>query len=457
MNNEHKDQDQQENSPRVGEKRGVTDAEEFVAPGAPVVRSSTPRPLSFISNTDQARQQPGHDSLAVFPPSAPSAPPLPEEDGESEQDGKHALRTVESTPLPGRSESPEEVSAEFLWLFEYGLEMDLSILNGLERLNGLAMPYGPAVLKGYEITFDVVGSPTGQVAASILPGRKREAEVWGVLYRIPGRLVEQLDGEPALLDKIHLATSPDGLFERLAVSVHEAYRGREITCITYIASAAARNQFRLLPDRQAIATSYVQRLLEIARKQKLPDDYLQELAILAAPHGNGRPLAPGAAVEQNTEPLPVLIDEKRLLPRARAMQRTSTKSYSTGTVIFALYLVLLLLVVFIFAILQVSSVLPASFGSPGIPWFVLVYGFTGGCLSCIVSLGRHPATHPPTFILITWFTRPCIGIVLAIVVFLLLNSGLFALSGTVQQDNTLYSLLALLAGSCEGLFFYKSM
>ena len=61
----------------------------------------------------------------------------------------------------------------------------------------------------------------------------------------------------------------------------------------------------------------------------------------------------------------------------------------------------------------------------------------------------------PNFVLITWFTRPYIGVILAVVAYLLLNSGLFVLGGSAEQHNTIYSLLAVLAGSCEGWLFYK--
>ena len=362
---------------------------------------------------------------------------------------------------PGRLETPEEVPDEFLWLFEYALEMDTSILNSAERLNGLALLYGPAVLKGYEITFDVIRSRAGAMgAASIVSSRKPEAEVWGVLYRIPRRLIESSANEPALLDKIHFAAPPDGLFERLSVEVHETYRGREILCITYIASTAARNAFHLLPrDRQGIDTYYIQRLLEIAKKQKLPGDYLAELALLPASDIGRKPPAPGTGVEQSTEPLPILVDEKRTQLPTDATQKASPTLYGRGMVIFALYLVLALLSVFIFALLQGlgigAHIFPAGFAPLGAPWFVAVYGFLGGCLSCIVHLGRHSTSQPPTFVLITWLARPLIGIVLAIAVYLFLNSGLFVPGGNDERHFMLYSLLALLAASCEGWLFYK--
>ena len=457
MNTEDGDRDHQES--RISGE---------VAPGAPIVRSSTPRPLSFglfgpNTSQSQATQQPGHDTTSVFPIEAPSAPPLPEECGESEQGGEETPGALEATPLPGRSEPAEELPGEFLWLFEYGLEMDSAILNSSERLDGLALLYGPAVLKGYELTFDVISSRGGPGVASILPSRKREAEVWGILYRVPCRLTARLDNEPALLDRIHSAAPPDGLFERLSVTVHEAYRGREITCITYIASATARNKFHLLPrERQIIDPIYAQRLLETARKQKLPGDYLHELSGLIAPHESVQPavpVAPGIAVEQNTEPLPVFFDERRTLAAAPGVRRAPSQPRNTGMVIFALYLVCSLLAVFTFAILQglgvASNLFAGGFAPLDIPWFVLVYGLIGGCLSCIVSLGRHHPTNLPNFVLITWFTRPLIGSVLAVLAYLLLNSGLFVLNANVEQHHTLYSLLAVLAGACESRLFYK--
>ncbi|MGB8345942.1 MAG: hypothetical protein WCD86_13730, partial [Ktedonobacteraceae bacterium] len=102
-----------------------------------------------------------------------------------------------------------------------------------------------------------------------------------------------------------------------------------------------------------------------------------------------------------------------------------------------------------------SGLLTASFIPPGVPWFILVYGFMGGCLSGIVTLGRYHAAFPPNFVLITWFTRPFIGAVLAVIAYLLLNSGLLALSGSTAQHNALFSLLAVLAGSCEGWLFRR--
>ncbi|GAC1387426.1 MAG: hypothetical protein NVSMB33_17010 [Ktedonobacteraceae bacterium] len=471
MDTEQVQRNQREDGP--GEE-GLFDVEEFVAPGAPIVRSSTPRLHAlglYTSSEDrpqaEAAQPLEHEALSAFPMEAPSAPPLPEEIGEPESDVLHTVVEVTPLPLAGGSEPSEEESSEFFWLFEYALEMDVSVLNSPQRLDGQALLYGPAVLKGFELTFDVVSSRNGPVTATILPSRSRGAEVWGVLYRIPRRLVEQLDSEPGLLDKIHAAVPPDGLFERTRIIVHEAYRARDVRCITYIASALARNQFHLLPrDRQVVDASYMQHLLESARKVKMPEAYLSELTARSASHEDEdvdiQREVPGSKVEQNTEPLPALKDEKLVSPSASTVQLIRPTSHlNVGMFCFALYLVLTLLAVFSLAVVQGSGVgsglFTVNFTPLGIPWFVLVYGLIGGCLSCIVALGRQYATRLPNFVLMTWYTRPYFGVVLAGLVYLLLNSGLFTLSGSVEQHAMLFSLLAVLAGACEGWLFFRRM
>ena len=211
--------------------------EEWVVPGVPIVRSSTPRPLSFgLLNqllVQYRNKSPEQEGKTMFPIEAPSAPPLPEESLMTGNENESS-RVVEATPLPlsGKVGPLEDTAAEFIWLFEYGVEMDIAFLNSPERLDGFALLYGPAVLKGYELTFDVINARSGGVVATILPSRQRGAEVWGVLYRVPRRFVERAEEELSLLDVVHSATPPNGLFERLQVVVHEAYRSRDILCIT---------------------------------------------------------------------------------------------------------------------------------------------------------------------------------------------------------------------------------
>ena len=459
--------------------------DEWVIPGVPIVRSSTPRPQSFGMGMLTSGQMPvvqrnGQESkgAATFPVEAPSAPPLPEEDVEAGDTGDSAqdtgkIEAIGATPLPleGKAEPVEDT--DFVWLFEYGLEMDGALLNSAERLDGLALLYGPAVLKGYELTFDVLRTRAGEVVATILPSRLRGVEVWGVLYRVPRRAVERHGEEPALLDEVHAATPPDGLFERLQVVVHEAYRARELTCITYIASATARNQFHLLPrDRQVPEPTYVERLLACAQKQKLPGSYLDDLLALVAVEvpQQQETVAVREPLEQNTEPLPIVVEVTGTTGTAEAggsgkqpqgEQKGSGLKLpvSMGLVVFAIYLVMMVLAVFVLAVLQGlgfgGAYLTANFLLLGVPWFVLVYGMIGGCLSSLIALGRGAVQVPQSFVLVTWFARPFVGALLASVAYLLLNSGLFVLSGNVVQHAMLYSLLAVVAGASEGWLFQR--
>jgi len=468
------------------------DVDEWVVPGVPIVRSSTPRPQSFgmallVSGEIPMAQRHGQDGTgqAMFPVEAPSAPPLPEEDGElgngspdteGEGDDEETVKTVGATPLPLSGQGEPLEDSGFVWLFEYGLEMDGLLLNSPRRLDGLALLYGPAVLKGYELTFDVLRSCAGEVVATILPSRLRGAEVWGVLYRVPRRIVEQQGEEPALLDEVHAATPPDGLFERLQVVVIEAYRARELLCVTYIASATARNHFHLLPrDKQIAGPTYVERLLACAKKQKLPSSYLDDLtALVAAEVPERRANVPKReSLEQNTEPLPLVIQDaattgtvkpgetREIQKQPEKEQKGSAKRppVSRGLLVFAIYLMVVLLAVFVLAVLQGlgfgDEYLTPSFLLLGVPWFVLVYGLVGGCLSSIIALGRRQVLVPPNFVLITWFSRPFVGALLATVAYLLLNSGLFVFSGSVAQHAMLYSVIAVAAGAGEGWLFLR--
>jgi hypothetical protein len=250
------------------------------------------------------------------------------------------------------------------------------------------------------------------------------------------------------------------LFERISVTVCEAYRGRDISCITYVASPTARNLFHALPPNRRVAdNAYIQQLLETAKKLKLPDTYLQELIVLAMPAHHAQPSVSVPALEQNTEPLPVLRTEKNALTPTASADKAILSARSVGLLIFAVYLLLSLLTVFTLATLQAlgygAFLFLPNFTLLGIPWFVVVYGYIGGCLSCIVRLSRQQTIYPPHFIVIVWFTRPLIGVILGIMAYLLANSGLFMLGSNAEQHKTLYSLLALLAGSCEGWLFYK--
>jgi hypothetical protein len=497
-----------------------------VAPGVPIVRSNTPRPVSFetmMSSDDHLHYVPFGDSapFPVFPSEAPEAPPLPEELTERSEEGS---LNADNTPLPLEQVKPVDELQEFVWLFEYGLEMDASILNSPERLDGLAFLYGPAVLKGYSIVLGAqrIHGSTGQTVVAIVPSLDAGAEVWGVLYRIPGRLMETTADDPSLLDTIHAAITPQNFFKGVEVVVHETYRAREVTGLTYVATEVASQQLHLVSvDEWRSDTEFVQRLASIARKHKLPESYIEHLlhaslvedsllndlvghtprdghltelydhhtsqisemrsaqmtdvssshmssvhSSRAATHSTKPVPGPTTEIskvqnEQNTEPLPVFSD--RSLPNTGLVPRSfvvpQTMQEHRWLVAFALYLVSLLLIALTFAILQGlgmwSNVLTSSFTPLGVPWLVMMYGLLGGCVSSIITLGRFRADCPPVFVIITWFTRPFIGSLLAVLSYTLLTSGIFTLSRSFGQHMALCLLVGALAGLAEGWIFFK--
>ncbi|MDQ2717779.1 MAG: hypothetical protein M3Z08_23035 [Chloroflexota bacterium] len=444
------------------------DTSEFVDPGIHIIRSSTPRPLSFGQMVEQSQQQGRSESEeagAPFPVEAPGAPPVPEEYGRAGS----ALNVPDETPLP--SPHPQEVVAtqepgEFLWLFEYGPEMDEANLNSPQKLNGLALAYGPALLTDYQLAFGIGRGNPGHVVASIVPSSEPGAVVWGVLYRIPRRLADSRAGEPSLLDMAHATPLLDGVFERMHVVVREMHRQRDIACVTYRASVAALKHFsaRLL-ECPADENAYMRRLLASARKQNLPDAYLQELARRTFQPQAQTPAAAspvvGVALEQNTEPLPVIKEQgNRLKDKDTVKQRTQPGwRQERWLMALALYMVFLLLAVLTLAVIQGlgfgHDVFTASFTPLGIPWFVLVYGLLGGCVSSMVMLGRRTWPPVPPFILVTWFMRPFIGVVLAMLAYLALDSGFIVIGGLLAHRDALYSLTGVLAGLCEGWVFYR--
>ncbi|MBX5450312.1 gamma-glutamylcyclotransferase family protein [Thermogemmatispora sp.] len=488
-----------------GERRRRGD--DFVAPGVPIVRSSTPRPPSLalgeMGSAFDPRQQ--IEGGAPFPEEAPAAPPVPEE-----------YSSLEETPLPIASQAAEKEEQaplaqpgqernEFLWLFEYGPEMDTVVLNSPHLLDGLALPYGPGMLKGYELGFGAVRTATGEVVASILPSSDPAATVWGMLYRVPRRLALPAEDGVVPLDKVHDAVPPIGLFEPLTVVVHEPLRQREITCTTYIASATVRKYFQpRLPERY-VGDPYLRQLLESARRQKLPESYLLDLEGRINPSSSepstaggpttrgissaaaGPVVAPPSAekkVELDTEPIVAVMstDEhftsaspaqapaaslapartasgQPSAPSAESVSATPRPAPQGWLLALAIYHALLLLVVLALAISEGlgfgQMIFTPDFAPFGVPWLVLAYGLLGGCVSCLVSLRQPASRGQPLFLLITWFVRPYLGMVLAMLAYLLLDSGLIVLGSPPGHTNALFSLVGMLAGYCEHRLFFQ--
>jgi hypothetical protein len=441
-------------------KDGIYD----VVPGVPVVRVNTPRPMPF--NLESARTElPLSPStmLTGFPAEAPDAPPLPEDEPaeRADQSGRQDMQqmTGTSTDL-----LPRTLASEFIWLFEYALGMDPVYLNRPERLDGSAFAYGSAVLKGYRLIFAGLDTRTGHVIASLeMVPDEPEAEVWGILYRVPRRFTRSNEHELPLLDKVH---DPDA-FVSVELRVCETYRQREVACISYIASEATQQQVNQLPQENRLPEPvYLKRLLQVARRQKLPLEYihmLEELVPSTIPAARPLPTTPP---EQNTEPLPALLvrqdlreAEEEAIPVGKKQRQLwhrepSHASHTQGwLIVFASYVCLLLLGTLLLVVLQGfvagNEIFNAAFTPLGIPSYVLLYGLLGGCVSCIISLGQQPLADPPAYVVITWFTRPFLGALLATMACLLLNTGIFQFSAQTAQHFALYAIVGALAGFCE--------
>ena len=454
MDTQQQHEQEQNRPPDEQMLQALIDTEDGAVNGIPIVRTNTPRPLSFARSLHTGKQTSAQESLpsaADFPVEAPPAPPLPEEPEEGEQGAPVATIPVSSQAPSGQA---GESAPEFIWLFEYGLEMDEDYLNGPTRLNGQAHIYGPAVLKGYRI--EGIKLRNGYMGLALVKDSSPTCEVWGVLYRIPRSLAEQRAAESSLLDRVHAAH----LFRAVSVIVQEIYRKRAVQCVTYLPSETARNDFVSSPLEECFDYPYARRLLEVARQQHLPEAYLQVLAT-ATGLDPEEPVMPGAGhIEQNTEPLPV-IDPSVLSPQAPAIARSvSEQPTPRGWLLtLSLYLVGMLMAVLALAVLQTSGywdwLFTASFAPLGAPWYVLLYGLLGGCISSIMALGRSSRPTVPGFIMLTWFARPFLGMVLAALAYLVLSSGLFSISIVPAQRFAIYSVIGAIAGLCEGWLFFR--
>jgi hypothetical protein len=263
--------------------------------------------------------------------------------------------------------------------------------------------------------------------------------------------------------------------------VHETFREREVTSVTYVATDVASSQLELATaDEWRKDKAFVQRLATVAQKQQLPASYVERLFheqlvdTLSTSTFEKMPLSlPGQKTSlpgnlsqqgeecnlQNTEPLTVVHD--RLLPVTDLVPRSSLVSPSVvqsdpWLIGFALYLVSLLLLSLTFAVLQglglMGGIFNSTFTPLGVPWLVMMYGLLGGCISSIVTLGHFRTDSSPSFIIITWFTRPFIGSILAVLSYVFLASGVFKLNAAHMP---LFLLVGALAGLMEGWIFFK--
>jgi hypothetical protein len=162
--------------------------------------------------------------------------------------------------------------------------------------------------------------------------------------------------------------------------------------------------------------------------------------------------------KQRTDSLPTFKDD--MLSSTQVTQRVATQAGSQRWLIaFSLYLAGLVLILLLLSVVEGIGVargtLAGRFTLLGVPWQVLIYGLLGGCISCIVSLSHVRASGLPLFVVITWFTRPFVGSILALFSYILLTSGLFMLGGIVDRHPGFFWLVGMFAGLCEWWLFCR--
>lgn len=442
-----------------------------VAPGAVIERGNTPR----LSATAQS----------TFPTKAPSAPPLPEEGHEHEE---QPLDMAETTPLSSAITYTGQNSQEFFWLFEYGLEMDNSYLNHPQRLNGLALPYGTATLRGYRLAFGTLahstlaGEETTKTYITLLPDQSAHSEVWGFLYRVPRRVLQSTNEQPALLHSIHHAHKTHSLYQIEEVLTHETLRGRDISCMTYILTANAQHQLYALSSSHFAQNERVQALTSIAKEKRFPKQYIQAWSTattassaLMPPTPNPTTLpsqpaqqarketlvapvseVPQTPQEQNTEPLLLLKEQQRTPLKDDVRRIPPARSETPMLVIVATYQLLLLLAALTLIVLQGMNVLDTpvlTFQTVAIPWLVLVYGLIGGSISGIVTLAHRHRQYQGPILSVIWLVRPFIGSAFALLAYLLLNSNLLSFNFATNHFAAICLLISTIAGFGEGWLF----
>ena len=163
---------------------------------------------------------------------------------------------------------------------------------------------------------------------------------------------------------------------------------------------------------------------------------------------------------QNTEPLPVISKDGVFEEPAYSAKDGSASTPLNGWLLgLALYLVTLLMATLTLAVMQAlgfwNQIFTTNFTPLGAPWYMLMYGLLGGCISCMMTLGRRSTSPIPGFVLVTWFTRPYVGALLAALAYLVLNSGLFILSIVPEQRYAFFSVVGAIAGLCEGRILFR--
>ena len=143
-----------------------------------------------------------------------------------------------------------------IWYFAYGANMHDSAFRVRRRIQPLEHRSGR--IKGYRLRFNLEGRPNGKAApANLQPDR--DAEVWGVLYRITRRDLIHLDSTEGV---------PGRGYRHVAIEAEDR-NGRVIPAVTYMAPG------KEVDGKPSLR--YITLLREGARTHALPEAYIRFL------------------------------------------------------------------------------------------------------------------------------------------------------------------------------------
>jgi len=143
-----------------------------------------------------------------------------------------------------------------IWYFAYGANMHHSAFRVRRGIQPLECRTGH--VKGYELRFNLEGRPRGKAAPANLC-LDRDAEVWGVLYRITRRDLMRLDSTEGV---------PGRGYRHAVVEVEDG-DGRQLHAVTYIARG------KEVDGKPSLR--YITLLRDGARAHGLPEYYIRFL------------------------------------------------------------------------------------------------------------------------------------------------------------------------------------
>lgn len=164
-------------------------------------------------------------------------------------------------------------------IFQYGSNLDVSRINGVERLNGQAIPLGVGELGGYQIVFNV-WSKTNDCAVTNIQSVHHliSTEIlYGVLFYVPDQLLPKLRS----IEGCNSRT-----YREIAVKVNfrDSFGNiNHVPALTYIGDEVGLKNFEEATDKR-ISNEYALHILEGIQQFKMPGSYIHKVEEIIKEH-----------------------------------------------------------------------------------------------------------------------------------------------------------------------------